>query len=135
MRPSPKLKEIFRQAIASEEQHRKELKQCKKESNTLGLDHSIKVSSTSEKIFRYAYNNNKTEVRKYIDKLKKLYMEVTDDLTFNPEKCVCCLVDMSKSSREDDYIGIDKSDSGRIMLDEMKGKLEEFEMIYKLLDK
>ena len=123
------LKTYLKKCVLFEEAHRKEIEQL-----VLGgavplerIKESIEVSKLKQKIYTYMYNNDITKAEKSLDKLKQLFMELSGDLTFNPERCVTGVVDR-ENNRSNNRTWVDTSNDGsRKMLDEMKKNLEWFD--------
>jgi|TARA_R100000482_G_C5111213_1_gene140676 hypothetical protein len=121
-----RLKTYLKKWVLKEEALRKEIEQLVLDGKVPleNIKESIEVSKLKQKILTYMYNNNITKAEKNIDKLKQLYVELSDDLTFNPERCVTAVLDLNNTGRG----WMDKSNDGsRKLLDEMKKNLEWFD--------
>lgn len=124
------LKTYLKKCVLKEEALRKEIEQLVLDGKVPleRIKDSIEVSKLKQKIYTYMHNNNITEAEKNLDKLKQSFIELSDDLTFNPERCVTGVIDRENPSRFNDRTWVDMSNDGsRKMLDEMKKNLEWFD--------
>ena len=123
-----KMQTYIKQCIDGEETHRKELEMMVAGGIPYNnLKDSIKTSKLKQKIFIYMFNKNISKAQETLQKLKKHYINESDELTFSPENHVYSVVDTgNKKNTDKDWVD-SSNDGARKMLNEMKRNLEWFE--------
>jgi hypothetical protein len=123
-----KIQTSIKQCIDGEETHRKELEMMVAGGIPYNnLKDSIKTSKLKQKIYIYMFNKNISKAQETLQKLKKHYINASDKLTFNPEKCACAVVDTENKKNTDKDWFDSSNDGARKLLNEMKRNLEWFE--------
>ena len=124
-----KMQTYIKQCIDGEETHRKHLEKMVASGRVPynNLKDSIKTSKLKQKILIYMFNKNISKAQETLQKLKKHYINASDKLTFNPEKCACAVVDTENKKNTDKDWFDSSNDGARKLLNEMKRNLEWFE--------
>tara|TARA_R110001592_G_scaffold358640_1_gene663826 strand:+ start:490 stop:897 length:408 start_codon:yes stop_codon:yes gene_type:complete len=123
-----KMQTYIKQCIDGEETHRKELEMMVARGIAYNnLKDSIKTSKLKQKIFIYMYNKNISKAQETLQKLKKHYINASDELTFSPENHVYIIKERVNPKRTDKNWVDSSNDGARKMLNEMKRNLEWFE--------
>ena len=123
-----KMQTYIKQCIDGEETHRKELEMMVAGGISYNnLKDSIKTSKLKQKIFIYMYNKNISKAQETLQKLKKHYINASDELTFSPENHVYIIKERVNPKRTDKNWVDSSNDGARKMLNEMKRNLEWFE--------
>ena len=123
-----KMQTYIKQCIDGEETHRKELEMMVAGGISYNnLKDSIKTSKLKQKIFIYMYNKNISKAQETLQKLKKHYINESDQLTFSPENHVYRVKERVNPKRTDKDWVDSSNDGARKMLNEMKRNLEWFE--------
>ncbi len=124
-----KMQSYIKQCIDNEETHRKLLEMMVASGRVPynNLKDSIKTSTLKQKILIYMFNKNISKAQETLQKLKKHYINESDELTFSPENHVYSVVDTdNKKNSDKDWVD-SSNDGARKMLNEMKRNLEWFE--------
>ena len=123
-----KMQTYIKQCIDGEETHRKELEMMVAGGISYNnLKDSIKTSKLKQKIFIYMFNKNISKAQETLQKLKKHYINESDQLTFSPENHVYRVKERVNPKRTDKDWVDSSNDGARKMLNEMKRNLEWFE--------
>ena len=124
-----KMQTYIKQCIDGEENHRKLLEMMVASGRVPynNLKDSIKTSKLKQKILIYMFNKNISKAQETLQKLKKHYINESDELTFSPEKCAYSVVDTYNKKNSDNDWFDSSNDGARKMLNEMKRNLEWFE--------
>ena len=123
-----KMQTYIKQCIDGEETHRKELEMMVAGGISYNnLKDSIKTSKLKQKIFIYMFNKNISKAQETLQKLKKHYINASDELTFSPENHVYIIKERVNPKRTDKNWVDSSNDGARKMLNEMKRNLEWFE--------
>ena len=124
-----KMQTYIKQCIDGEENHRKLLEMMVASGRVPynNLKDSIKTSKLKQKIYIYMFNKNISKAQETLQKLKKHYINASDELTFSPENHVYRVIERVNPKRTDKDWFDSSNDGARKMLNEMKRNLEWFE--------